>query len=433
MNSRRSQADDLRCVIGQCVEEQILSQFAIHGNTSWTPHRLSVTALLWSWSSKAALTQRFREARGIAESLLQTDLPQHWQGFLKKLRADHSSLKQTMMQTLRKQSQEISERHQIVEGRPLLAVDGTRLELPRTRDNEQTYGTMQHPGQNRSRPTLWLTLVWDVGSRLPWDWRRGPTDSSERQHFLEMIDALPAHSIVTADAGFQGYDLWRLMLERGHDFVIRVGGQVHLLHEYWDVTLAEDLVYLWPARAQQRQLPPVKLRLLRVETEEEPVYLVTSILSSRKLPPAKVAEIYRQRWGIELFFREHKQTFERDRLRSHSARNVPVELDWSLLGLWIVKLLGTRRLLQHQRRPEELSVNGALQAIRDEMVTLRPSPDKQLLVRLAAVKDDGYFRRNKRSRNYPRKKKRRKPAGPPKIHIMNDQQRNQLKQMKLRR
>ena len=102
MNSRMSQADDLRCVVGQCVEEQILSEFPIHGNTSWTPYRLAVTALLWSWSAKDALTQRFREARGIAESLLQTNLPQHWQGFLKKLRADHSQLKHILTQTLRK-------------------------------------------------------------------------------------------------------------------------------------------------------------------------------------------------------------------------------------------------------------------------------------------------------------------------------------------
>lgn len=432
MNSRMSRTEDLRHAIDQCVDAQILENIPSHGNTKWTPYRLAMVALLWSWSARQAITQRFREAKGIAESLLPSELPQHWQGFIKKLRSDHQSLKRILMQNLRTQSQEFSQRNQIVAGRPLLAVDGTRLELPRTADNQQGYGTMQHSEATPSRPTSWLTLLWDVVSRTPWDWRLGPTDNSERHDLLEMLDELPERSILTADAGFQGYDLWSRVIERGHDFVIRVGGQVHLLHEYWDVTLEDDFVYLWPVEVQRKQLSPIKLRLLRIETDGEPVYLVTSLLNRRKLSRNKAAKVYRQRWGIELFFREHKQTFERERLRSHAAANVVVELDWSLLALWVVKLLGAKQLKNHTRSSEELSVVGALRAIREEMDALRPPPEKTLWARLAAIKDDGYRRRDKRSRNYPRKKKGRKPPGPPKVKVMSDEQRNLLRDLELR-
>jgi len=271
-----------------------------------------------------------------------------------------------------------------------------------------------------------------VASRTPWDWRSGPSDCSERHHLLEMLDELPEHSIITADAGFQGYEVWRRLLEAGHDFVIRVGGHVHLLHEYWDVTRQDDRVYLWPKHAREDDQPPLELRLLQVETDDEPMYLVTSMLSSRKLSYKKATEIYRRRWGIEIFFREHKQTFERERLRSHAARNVGVELDWSLLALWIVKLLGIVGLQVHDHGPDELSVKGALRAIREEMDSLRPLPAKSLWTRLAAIKDDGYVRRDKRSRNYPRKKKRGKPPGPPKVRVMNDEEWNQLRDLNLR-
>ena len=432
MNSRMSRADDLRDAIGQFVDERYLNQIPQHGNTGWAPHRLAVTALLWSWGNQPALTQRFRQARGVAETLLKTELPQCWQGFVKKLRADHSQLKQTLMRTLRTQSQEISQRQQIIKGRPLLAVDGTRLELPRTADNEQFFGTTGQSGQARPRPSTWLTLLWNVASRTPWDWRSGPSDCSERHHLLEMLDELPEHSIITADAGFQGYEVWRRLLEAGHDFVIRVGGHVHLLHEYWDVTRQDDRVYLWPKHAREDDQPPLELRLLQVETDDEPMYLVTSMLSSRKLSYKKATEIYRRRWGIEIFFREHKQTFERERLRSRAARNVAVELDWSLLALWIVKLLGIGGLQVHDHRPDELSVALALRAIREEMDSLRPLPAKSLWTRLAAIKDDGYVRRDKRSRNYPRKKKRGKPPGPPKVRVMNDEEWNQLRDLNLR-
>ena len=51
---------------------------------------------------------------------------------------------------------------------------------------------------------MWLTTMWHVGTGLPWDWRLGPSDSSERDHLKQMIAALPAHALVTADAGFVG-------------------------------------------------------------------------------------------------------------------------------------------------------------------------------------------------------------------------------------
>lgn len=432
MNSRMSQADDLREAIGQYIDERIFIQIPHHGNTNWTAYRLAVTALLWSWSPFPALTQRFREARGIAEVLLEIDLPRHWQGFVKKLRADHEQLKKTLIKTLRADSRALFDQFPVVDNRPVLAVDGTRLELPRTEDNQQNYGTMEHADTTASRPTAWLTLVWDVASRTPWDWRLGPTDSSERHDLLEMLDELPERSILTADAGFQGYDLWKQVIEAGHDFVIRVGGQVHLLHEYWTVTLDEDVVYLWPQEAQRKKQPPLKLRLLRVQADEGSMYLVTNVLSSRAMSRSRAAKIYQKRWGVEVFFREHKQTFEKERLRSHASHNVPVELEWSLMALWILKLLGARALQKHGFEVDQLSVSESLRAMREEMVALRPKPVKPLWDRIAAIKDDGYMRRDKRSRNYPRKKKRRKSPGPPKLKVMTGEQRNQLRELSLR-
>ena len=51
---------------------------------------------------------------------------------------------------------------------------------------------------------LWLTMMWPVGTGLPWDWRIGPSDSSERAQMLEMLLLLPANALITAHAGFIG-------------------------------------------------------------------------------------------------------------------------------------------------------------------------------------------------------------------------------------
>src|SRR5712691_10497071 len=43
---------------------------------------------------------------------------------------------------------------------------------------------------------------------------------------------------------------------------------------------------------------------------------------------------------IEVFFRTFKQTFGCRKLRSRSAVNARLELEWSLMGLWCICLLG---------------------------------------------------------------------------------------------
>src|SRR5207248_10130160 len=121
--------------------------------------------------------------------------------------------------------------------------------------------------------------------------------------------------------------------------------------------------YRWPGRAARKHQPPLALRLVVAVGGKHPVYLVTNVPHSR-LSDAQVVEIYRRRWGIELFFRHLKQTFQRRKLRSTSAENARVELQWSLVGLWCLALYAQVELMKRGVDPQELSMAGALRAFR---------------------------------------------------------------------
>src|SRR3989442_14667471 len=56
-------------------------------------------------------------------------------------------------------------------------------------------------------PQAWITLLWHMGLRLPWSWRLGPSNSSERGHVIEMIEngKFPTNTLFCGDAGFVGY------------------------------------------------------------------------------------------------------------------------------------------------------------------------------------------------------------------------------------
>ena len=53
-------------------------------------------------------------------------------------------------------------------------------------------------------PRIWLTMLWHVGSGLPWDWRTGPSDSSERGHFQEMLAAAARRIVADGRCRFRG-------------------------------------------------------------------------------------------------------------------------------------------------------------------------------------------------------------------------------------
>ena len=267
-------------------------------------------------------------------------------------------------------------------------------------------------------PQMWLTLFWHVGTGLPWAWRTGPSDSSERQHLQEMLGELPENSLITADAGFVGYDFWCAVMDAGHSFVIRAGANVRLLKRLGFAREYDNTVYLWPDVMAKKGMSPLVLRAVWVHTGKHPMCLLTNVLSKTRLSDEQIVKIYKARWGVELFFRTFKQTFGRRKLRSHSAENAQLELDWSLLGLWAICLLAQRELVRSGQDPCRLSAAGVIKAVQEVMRHYRTRPENasetlRSMFRHALL-DDYERHSSKTARNYPRKNQRER-TGVPKL------------------
>jgi IS4 transposase len=448
-------ADDLLRVLQWVTAHMTWSQITWRAECTWTPRWLVCAALLWAWSDEKTLTERFRIARKIIGRLRgeQEQPAGSYQAFIKLLRRWTEPLREMLTEAFRERVRESLKSVWKVGGWLVLAVDGSRLDVPRTRRTEQRYSPrtkLSRAAQKRRRirrskrrskraarerkanvPRVWLTMLWHVGSGLPWSWRAGAADSSERGHLQQMLPELPQGTLITADAGFVGYDVWATLLAAGHHLLIRVGSNVRLLKNLGYARERRGLVYLWPDQKAQAQLPPLVLRLVKIHNGRHPLYLVTSVLESSRLSDTEAVEIYRRRWGIELFYRHCKQTFERSKLRSHNPDNVMIELHWSLLGMWAMGLHSHSHLLRRGVRPERISFAGVLRAYRRPLREYKSVPDpRERLTELldVAVLDD-YQRKNKCSRDYPRKKHQR-AIKPPIIRTATKWQKTIAKQLK---
>lgn len=436
----------------------------------WTPRILVVTALFWAWSNADGLKERFRHARKVCAKILRwlPDPGETYNGFMKQLQKWHTELLILCIGELRLQMKQDPFGKWEIAGFVVIAGDGSRIELPRTASNEAAYSPkrkkekkkrsakkakakkksrrgkqcrkMQRQSSESIRkkadsPQMWLTLFWHVGTGLPWAWRTGPSDSSEREHLEKMLSELPENTLITADAGFMGYDFWNAVITAGHSFVIRAGANVRLLKKLGFKREYDNTVYLWPQWAAKKGLPPLMLRVVWVHDGKQPMCLITNVLSKTRLSDRQIVTIYKARWGIELFFRTFKQTFGRQKLRSHKAEHAQLEADWSLLGLWAVCLLAQREIAASGGDPCRLSPAGAIKAIQKVLWQYRNRPEDSTeslgwMFRSALL--DNYHRTSsKTARAYPRKKKRER-IGVPSIATATKAQINAAKEFKAR-
>ena len=446
----------LRHILRQLFPKSLFKHIEQRESSTWKIYILAACAFLWMACDEKNLTDAFHFVRKTLFKIFTalTHLGTSYQGFMDQLGRYNARMMNVIIPHFQNLTKTKLKNYWLTSGFLLLGVDGSRFQLAWTESLKKAFAPKKKKKETKRKfkkrknrykkkqtqadrakksesPQLWLTLLWHVGTGLPYNWRLGPSDSSEREHALSMFAGLPEKALIVADAGFIGYDFWSSMLEANIHFVIRVGGNVTLLRKLgWRVDEQKDTVYLWPKGKRDRD--PLPLRLIRIHDGRQPLCLVTNLEES-ELSMISAQEVYRRRWGIEVFFRTLKQTFDRRKLRSKGASNAPLELEWSLVSLWGMSLIGeecVQRVGQSIGRASPVKIlKSFAEAIRDYRVVLE-SREEELLLRLQKAIGDDYERSSaKTNREYPRKSQKKK-LHEPIIEIASKTVRKQAKTQK---
>ena len=377
---------------------------------------LVFAAILMSWSEGLTLGKRFDQARKAVTAMFRSrrSVGKTYQGYIQRLLPLQARLLEAVLLPLRRSLERMAGPYWKREGLLAFAVDGSRIECPRTKANEVAFG---RAGKKGCGPQMWLTTLWHMGTGLPWAWKQGRSDACERHHLREMLPLLPAGALVVGDAGFVGYELLQAILADGRSFLVRVGGNVRLLKELgWVKRYGEDTVFLWPQK--HRRQAPLILRLIELPRDGKKIYLLTN-LGAESLTDRQAGVLYGMRWGIEVFYRSLKQTLEHRVMRSRAPAQAQAELAWSVVGLQLMGLMSVRERIVRNVDPLGWSVAATRDLIRS---AFHGSGHPRLGVRgwknrLASCWKDRYARAsNKKSRDWPDRKRERTP-GPPQIHI----------------
>ena len=200
--------DFLRKAMEWVVDQGIFQNLKTHGNISWIAKDLVLLAVLWVWSEKSQLTAAFEEAAVWSKRLFGGVAVGSYQALTNALVRYGGQLVPLLWNRLHQLMEQVADDHWRIGLWLAIAVDGSRVSTPRTKANENAFRAANYGKSNSAKyrkkksknkrkknrvkaetvtPQIWITLLWHMGLRLPWSWKLGPSDSSERAHFRDML------------------------------------------------------------------------------------------------------------------------------------------------------------------------------------------------------------------------------------------------------
>jgi putative transposase len=202
-------------------------------------------------------------------------------------------------------------------------------------------------------------------------------ETGETALLRELLVRLRPGDILLADRYYCSYFMIALLLELHIDFVARV-------HQRRDVDFRRgqrlgvgDHVVTWarPAKpdwmdeATYARMPAsIQVREVQVQVDQpgfrtESLVVVTTLTDAAQYTKDDVAELYHQRWLVELDIRTIKVTLGMDVLRCQSAEMVRREIWTCLLAYNLIRQTMLEAALRAGRSPRQLSFTAALQKI----------------------------------------------------------------------
>jgi hypothetical protein len=339
----------------------------------WDLHPLLMVLLLMTWTTGDSEAERFATARAsyVARHQHGKRPGQSLAGFQQALAKIPLPVLHALFAAVRYGFTRLYQRYWHSAGFVVMACDGSRLECPRSAELEKRLGCCS---KEHSAPMLYVTALVLLPAGLLWSWCVGAGTASEHEQLRHLLTTLPRCTLLVADCCFQGYQLYRDILQAQASFLVRLSSKTHL---YVDrqrplERFVEGIVYYWPKTAHKHGKPPLKLRLIRVRgRKHQDVWLLTNVLSSQRLSRQQAAEFYRWRWRIEGTFRTYKRTLPKIKLCSRTEALVYREAEVSLLAL---QLLLAQQLRRHRDGNQVVLLGGSarqgLLRVRSEITTV---------------------------------------------------------------
>ena len=286
-------------------------------------------------------------------------------------------------------------------GRHVYLVDGTTVSMPDTPENQSVYPQPATQKEGIGFPIARMVVLLSLGSAMVCGMALGPyagKETGETALLRQLFGRLDEGDVLLADRYYGSYFMLALLQELGVDFVVRLhqlrtadfrrgrrlGRGDHLVR--WQRPVKPD----WMDQDTYERMPKsIEVREVKVHVNQpgfrtESLLVVTTLVDAETVTKDDVAELYHQRWLVELDIRAIKCSLGMDVLRCKSPEMVRREVWACLLAYNLIRRAMLQAAARCELSPRQLSFTAAMQKVA-ACLGIVPLSDDGLVVSIIEV------------------------------------------------
>ena len=256
--------------------------------------------------------------------------------------------------------------------RSVRLVDGTTIVMPDTPENQQTYPQLSSQKPGLGFPICRLVGLICLGSGALLDMAMSAIKgkgNDEQTLLRSMLGTLNRGDILLGDAFYATYFLFCSLSQKGVDAVFEQHGSRQLTTDFRRgkrLGTKDHIIQIvkpkkrpfWMNEADYNQAPAtLQVRECRVGGK----ILVTTLLCPKQTSKADLKQLYRQRWHIELDFRNIKTTLGMEMVSCKTPEMVQKEIWVYLLAYNLIRMLMVQSALLADLLPRQISFKHTVQ------------------------------------------------------------------------
>jgi len=251
--------------------------------------------------------------------------------------------------------------------------------MPDTEENQLLYPQPSGQEKGCGFPVVKLVGEFSLATGALLNLEKSSLNIHERILWHRMWDNYREGDVVLADRGFCSLADFSLLSDRGVDCVMRLHqgrskeadvvkklGKNDYLVEWKKGKTPPN----WLSTEEWQKIPSsILVRLVSIKIDSpgfrtREIIVATTLVDSLKYPASDLAELYRRRWLVELFFRDIKTTMKMDILRCKTPEMIHKEISIFVIAYNLVRTLIWEAASKKGIDPYLISFAGALATIR---------------------------------------------------------------------
>lgn len=211
----------------------------------------------------------------------------------------------------------------------ILAMDGSRLTLPFTKELEQIYGQTKNQTNTYIVQTK-ACVLYDLLNKICINGVLSSIDTDERTQAKQLLECCQANDLIIYDRGYPSFELIYEHYQKNLHFLMRMPLDFsQVVKDFVASGKTSQIVEIKPGQKKSFENKPytksstLKIRLLRITLNGGGIeVLATSLLDSKNYGNEDFKELYFKRWKIETYYDELKNKLKIEEFSGYTNQSI---------------------------------------------------------------------------------------------------------------